>query len=121
MVRRLSIVVVYPAGTRLKGTRRVLEDVLGAELDIGDHSPVGDVFACVVGAQLPDGFETGEAKRRIRRALPAVRIKIMERFRESWWRRHRWGIAIGIGGSLAVVLAVELLRPLVARMREALG
>jgi len=83
VARQLSIVAACPVGTGLKGIRRAMEGVFGAELDIGDHSPVGDVFACVVDVRLPDGFETGEAKRGTSRALPAVRIKIMERFRES--------------------------------------
>jgi len=46
---------------------------------------------------------------------------MMERFRESLWARHRWGVAVGIGAGLAVALIVELLRPLAARLREALG
>jgi len=82
---------------------------------------VGGAYACVIDVQLPDAFAIHAAKRRLEEALPNVRIKMMERFRESLWARHRWGVAVGIGAGLAVALIVELLRPLAARLREALG
>jgi len=121
VARQLSIVVVYPAGARLRSIRRVLEGVFGVELDVGKHSRVGDAYACVIDVQVPDGFDTRAARRRIRRELPDVRIKMMWRFCESWWARHRWSVAIGVGVGIALMFVAELLRPLIARMREALG
>ena len=53
--------------------------------------------------------------------MPDVQIKMLERFRESWWRRHRWDIAIAIGGGIAVGLIVDLVRSSAERFREMLG
>lgn len=121
VARQLSIVAACPVGTGLKGIRRAMEGAFGAELDISSNSRVGDACACVTGVQVPDGFDTRAARRKIKRALPAVRIKMMWRFHESRWARRRGGIAIGVGIGLAMILVAELLRPLAARMREALG
>jgi len=125
LARQLSIVIVYSPDTEIQSVERVLEGVFGSELDISDNSRVGNVHACVIDVRVPDGFEVRAARRRIREELPAVRIKIIERFRESWWARPRWAIAIGagvgIGVGVALVFISELLRPLVERMREALG
>jgi len=54
------------------------------------------------------------------RELPAVRIRMMERFHESWWERHRWVMAIGVGG-LDVAPVADLVRLLLARLRELPG
>lgn len=103
----------------------MLEGVFNAELNIGAHSPVGDVFACVIDVQAPDRFEISAAKRRIRKELPNVRIKMMERCREPRLARPGRhigaGIAIGIAAGIAMALIPGPLRPLAGRMRGAPG
>jgi len=68
--------------------------------------------------QVPDGFELHAAQQRLEKAMPTVLIKIMERFRESWWRRHRGNLAISVGGGIAVALIVDLARTSAAHLRD---
>lgn len=60
-------------------------------------------------------------QRRLGAALPPVRIKMTGRFRESWWRRYRWNIAIATGGGIAVAFLVDLVRSSAERLRDLFG
>jgi len=121
MTRIVSVAVIYFADVDFANVVSALEREFLTKMEVGEHERMGEAGACIIDVRVPDGFALYVAQRRLESAMPTVRIKIMERFRESWWARHRWGIAIGIGGGLAVALIVELLRPLLARLREALG
>lgn len=121
MNRLVSIVVVYFSDSRFKNVQNTLETEFKTRLDIGEHSSVGEVCACVIDVQAPDSFVLADMQRRLEAALPSVRIKMMERFRESWWRRYRWNIAIAIGGGIAVAFIVDLVRSSAERLRDLLG
>jgi len=121
MTRLVSIAVIYFADVDFANVVATLEREFLTKIEVGEHERMGGAGACIIDVRVPDGFALYVVQRRLEDALPSVRIKIMERFCESWWRRHRWSIAIGIGVGLAVALIVELLRPLADRLRELLG
>jgi len=121
MARQLSIVVVYFADTDFASVMGTLEKEFPARLDAGDHRLVGNAEACIIDVLVPGGFDLRQAQHRLEEAMPTVGIKIMERYHESWWARRRWTIAVGIGVGIALMFIAELLRPLTARLREALG
>ena len=56
MARLVSIVVVYFADIRFKNIQHTLEVEFKTNLDIGDHTRVGDAHACVIDVQVPDEF-----------------------------------------------------------------
>ena len=91
------------------------------DIDVGARERMDGVQACIMDVRVPGAFALRAAQQKLERELPAVRIKMMERFHESWWERHRWGIAIGVGGGLAVALIADLVRLLLARLRELPG
>jgi len=121
MSRQLSIVVVYFADTDFASVMGTLEKEFSARRGAGDHRLVGNAEACIIDVLVPSGFELRQAQHRLEEAMPTVGIKIMERYHESWRARRRWTIAIGIGVGIALMFIAELLRPLTACLREALG
>ncbi len=121
MTRLVSVVVVYFADTGFDSVVGALEREFLTRLEIGDHKLVGEADACIIDVRVPDGFALHAVQQRLEGAMPTVRIKMMERFAGSWWERHRWNIAIAVGGGIAVALIADLLRPAVARLRELLG
>ena len=121
MTRIVSIVIVYFTGSKFKNVKQVLEEEFKTKLDVGEYAGIGGAHAYVIDVQVPDSFALHKVQRRLEEALPSVRIKMLERFRESWWRRHRWDIAIAIGGGIAVGLIVDLVRSSAERFREMLG
>jgi len=116
MTRLVSIVVVYFADSSFEGVQRALEGEFRSRLDIGEFANVGDTFACIIDARVPNDFALHEAQQRLEAAIPTVRIKMLERFLESWWGRHRWNIAISVGGGIVVALVVDLARASAARL-----
>ena len=90
------------------------------DMDAGGHERMDGVQACIMDVRVPGALALRAAQQRLEGGLPAVRIKMMERFHESSWERHRWGIAIGVGG-LAVAPVADLVRLLLARLRELPG
>jgi len=98
-----------------------LEGEFLARLDVSDRERMGIAKACTIGARVPGGLAPRAARQGLEEALPTVRIKVMERFPGSWWGRYRRGIAIAMGGGLAVAPMAGLLRPAVARLREPPG
>lgn len=121
VTRLVSTVVVYFADTDFDGVMGALEAEFMTKLEISEHKLVGDTGACIIDVRVPDAFALHAVQQRLGRAMPTVGIKMMERFPGSWWAHHRWSIAIGIGVGLAVALMVELLRPLIARLRDVPG
>lgn len=121
MTRLVSIAIIYFADSGFRGIRQALESEFRSRVDVGEFANMGDTHACIIDVQVSDSFALHEAQQRLERAMPTVLIKMMERFRESWWRRHRWGIAISVGGGIAVALIVDLARTLVVRLRESVG
>lgn len=121
MARIVPIVVVYFTGSKFKSVMQVLEDEFKTKLDVGEYASLGGAHAHVIDVQVPDGFELHTEQRRLGASMPTVRIKIMGRFRESWWRRYRWNIAIAIGGGIAVAFIVDLVRSSADRLRDLLG
>ena len=91
------------------------------DMDAGGHERMDGVQACMMDVRVPGALALRAAQQGPEREPPAVRIKMMERFHESWWERHRWGMAIGVGGGLAVALIADLVRLLLARLRELPG
>jgi len=59
---------------------------------------MGVAKTSIIDVRVPDDFAPHATQQRPREALPTVRIKVMERFPGSWWRRCRWSIAIAVGG-----------------------
>ena len=121
MTRLVSIVIVYPADADFDGMMKTLEGEFLTRLEVSEHEQMGVARTCIIDVRVPGAPALHTAQQRLERELPAVRIKMMERFYESWWKRHRWGIAIGVGGGLAVALIVDLVRLLLARLRELPG
>jgi len=116
MTRLVSIVTVYFHDSDFVKVRRALEAEFRSRRDIGEFANVGDTFACIIDARVPNDFALHEAQQRLEAAMPTVRMKMMERFPESGWRRHRWSVAILVGGGIAVALVVDLARASAARL-----
>ena len=119
--RPVSIVVVYSADVKFDSVVETLEREFEMDMDAGAHERMDGVQACIMDVRVPGALALRAAQQGPERELPAVRIKMMERFHESWWERHRWGMAIGVGGGLAVALIADLVRLLLARLRELPG
>lgn len=120
MARFVSIVVVYFEDSRLKNAQHTLEMELKTNLDIGEHTRVGEAHACVIDVRVPKNL-CCTLQRRLRKAMPTAQIKTMGRFRESWRGRHRWNTAIAIGGGIAVAFIVDLVRSPLDRLRDFFG
>ncbi len=116
VTRLVSIVTVYFHDSDFVKVRHALEGEFRSRLDIGEFANVGDTFACIIDARVPNDFALHEAQQRLEDAMPTVRIKMLERFLESWWGRHRWSIAISVGGGIAVAAIVDLARASAARL-----
>jgi len=92
-----------------------------AGLEASDHEGTGAAKACVTGVRMPGGFAPRAAQQGPGEAMPAVRTRVMERFPGPWWGRHRRGIAMAVGGGLAVAPMAGLARLFIARLREPPG
>ena len=121
MTRLVSIVVVYPADADFDGVVKTLEGEFLTRLEVSEHERMGVARACILDVRVPDTFALHTAQQRLEEAMPTVRIKALERFRGSWWGRYRRDIAIAVGGGLAVALIVDLVRLLLARLRDLPG
>jgi len=54
------------------------------DMDAGGHERMDGVQACIMDVRVPGALALRAAQQRLEGGLAAVRIKMMERFHESW-------------------------------------
>ncbi len=111
MTRLISIVVVYHDDINLvEDLVPVFEEQFKRPIDVGVVVQTGNVCVCVFSVSVPNSFALHKVQRKLNNTFPNVSICVLERFKETWWRRYGWNVAISVWGGMAVILFVEIMR-----------